>query len=64
MADSLLGYSVVTKISDPIQKLVTATRRKKILDAATQVFAEKGFHRTMNKDIARVAGITDGTIYR
>ncbi len=48
---------------DPIQELVVAARRKQILDAATQVFAEKGFHRATIKDIARVAGIADGTIY-
>jgi TetR/AcrR family fatty acid metabolism transcriptional regulator len=53
----------MTKTPDPIQELVTAARRKQILDAATQVFAEKGFHRATIKDIARVAGIADGTIY-
>lgn len=47
----------------PIQELVIAARRKQILDAATQVFADKGFHRATIKDIARVAGIADGTIY-
>ncbi len=45
----------MTKTPDPIQELVTAARRKQILDAATQVFAEKGFHRATIKDIARVA---------
>ncbi len=53
----------MTKTPDPIQELVTAARRKQILDAATQAFAEKGFHRATIKDIARVAGIADGTIY-
>ncbi len=53
----------MTKTPDPIQELVTAARRKQILDAATQVFAEKGFHRATVKEIARVAGIADGTIY-
>src|SRR3989440_10412009 len=48
---------------DPIQELVIAARRKQILEAATQVFAEKGFHRATIKDIARQAGIADGTIY-
>ena len=48
---------------DPIQELVTAARRTQILDAATKVFAEKGFHRATIKDIARMAGIADGTIY-
>src|SRR6266567_5800197 len=56
-------YAAMTKTPDPIQELVTAARRKQILDAATQVFAEKGFHRATIKDIARVAGIADGTIY-
>ena len=53
----------MTKTSDPIQELVAAARRKQILDAATQVFAEKGFHRATVKEIARVADIADGTIY-
>jgi AcrR family transcriptional regulator len=51
------------KSSDPIQELVTAARRKQILEAAAQVFAEKGFHRATIKDIARAARIADGTIY-
>jgi AcrR family transcriptional regulator len=53
----------MARTPDPIQELVTAARRKQILDAATRVFAEKGFHRATIKDIARVAGIADGTIY-
>lgn len=48
---------------DPVQELLIAARRNQILDAATRVFAEKGFHRATIKDIARVAGIADGTIY-
>jgi AcrR family transcriptional regulator len=48
---------------NPIQELVITARRNQILDAATQVFAQKGFHRATIKDIARVAGIADGTIY-
>jgi TetR/AcrR family fatty acid metabolism transcriptional regulator len=48
---------------DPIQEMVIAARRTQILDAATKVFAEKGFHRATIKDIAHTAGIADGTIY-
>ena len=48
---------------DPIQELVINARRNQILDAATKVFAEKGFHPTTIKDIAKEAGIADGTIY-
>lgn len=42
---------------------IIAARQDQILDAATKVFAEKGYHLTTIKDIAREAGIADGTIY-
>jgi AcrR family transcriptional regulator len=48
---------------DPIQALLVSARKTQILDAAAKVFAEKGFHRATIKDIARTAGIADGTIY-
>ena len=32
-------------------------RREEILDAATTVFAERGFHGASTDDIARLAGI-------
>lgn len=48
---------------DPIQQLLITARRNRILDAATTVFAEKGFHRATIKGIARQAGIADGTMY-
>lgn len=38
-------------------------RRTQILDAAARVFAERGYHRTTVRDVAREAGIADGTIY-
>src|SRR5579872_4298753 len=38
-------------------------RKEQILDAAMRVFAQKGFTRATNKDIAREAGITPGLIY-
>jgi AcrR family transcriptional regulator len=53
----------MTDTHDPIQELLVTARRNQILDAATQVFAEKGFHRATIKDIARAAGIADGTLY-
>jgi len=50
-------------MKDTIQEQLIAARRNQILEAAAKVFAEKGFHPTTIKDIARVAGIADGTIY-
>lgn len=38
-------------------------KRKKILDAATHVFAEKGFHQAKMDDIAQRAQVAKGTLY-
>ena len=51
------------EVSDPVQAQLIAARRTQILDAATQVFAEKGFHRATIRDVAQAAGVADGTIY-
>ena len=48
---------------DLIQEQLAALRRQQILAAAAGVFAEKGFHRATIRDVARAAGIADGTIY-
>ncbi len=42
---------------------VVEDRREQIIDAAMQVFAQKGYLRATNKDIAHEAGITPGLIY-
>lgn len=42
---------------------VVEDRREQIIDAALRVFAQKGFTKATNKDIAREAGITPGLIY-
>jgi AcrR family transcriptional regulator len=50
-------------MKDSIQAQFIEARRHQILDAAAKVFAEKGFHPTTIKEIAREAGVADGTIY-
>lgn len=42
---------------------IAADRKKQILKAAVEVFAERGFHRTRVSDIARRAGVAYGLIY-
>ena len=46
-----------------LQAQLVAARRAQILDAATRVFASKGFNRATIRDVARGAGVADGTIY-
>src|SRR5215213_4887951 len=53
----------MTETSDSFQEQVAALRRSQILDAATKVFAARGFHRTTIRDVAKAAGVADGTIY-
>ena len=38
-------------------------KRVRILDAAIKVFAERGFHSATVAEIAKAAGVADGTIY-
>lgn len=48
---------------DPFQAQRVDARRSQILDAATEVFADKGFHAATIRAIAQQAGLADGTIY-
>jgi TetR/AcrR family fatty acid metabolism transcriptional regulator len=38
-------------------------KRDRILEAAVKVFARSGFHATRVSDVAKAAGVADGTIY-
>mgnify|MGYP000869338534 FL=1 len=44
------------------QNLVN-TRRQQIIDAAVQLFTQKGFHKTTTRQIARKSGFSIGTLY-
>ena len=48
---------------DRLQEQLISARRNQILDAAVKVFAEKGFHKATIRDVAKAAGVADGTIY-
>src|SRR5437868_14795632 len=44
-------------------KRANGDKRERILDAATKVFAKKGFYATRVSEVAKAAGVADGTIY-
>jgi AcrR family transcriptional regulator len=46
-----------------VRDLVVRARREQIVEAATRVFAEKGFRRATIREVAREAGTSEGTIY-
>lgn len=51
---------IKTKIKNPNR---VNLRRQQIIDGAIKVFTEKGFHNATTKEIAKAAGITEGTLY-
>ena len=48
---------------DGVRDLVVRARREQIVGAATRVFAGKGFRRATTREVAREAGVSEGTIY-
>ena len=51
---------IPTQIKNP--ELVKR-RRRQIVDAAVQLFIEKGFHKTTTRQIAKAAGFSIGSLY-
>lgn len=51
------------RLTAPARRALAQERRQQILTAAASVFAEKGFDRATIGDVARAAGMADGSIY-
>jgi AcrR family transcriptional regulator len=65
MSASVPGpYHVLVTVTEPDKQTRTDRRREQILDGATRVFAEKGYHEAGIADIATDLGIGHGTFYR
>ncbi len=45
-------------------RVKTISKREEILEAASRVFAEKEFHEVLIDDVAALAGVGKGTVYR
>ena len=52
--------AVSTQVKDPH---LVKRRHRQIVDAAVQLFIERGFHKTTTRQIARAAGISIGSLY-
>jgi len=50
-------------VAPEAQALLEDTRRTQILDAAAQVFAQQGYERATITEIARAAGLAEGSLY-
>ena len=48
---------------DVVWEKLAEARREQILEAAKKVFAEKGFRAAKMKEVADVAGVSNGTVY-
>ncbi len=51
------------KIKDSARQALVEERKSQILSAAAKVFAQKGFERATIADIAKEAGLAEGSIY-
>ena len=50
--------------SSPKQRLPAEERKKQIVEVATKLFSEKGFHGTTTREIAEAAGISEAIVFR
>ncbi|MFL6468940.1 MAG: TetR/AcrR family transcriptional regulator [Pyrinomonadaceae bacterium] len=57
------SFTIMARTATSSQKNAISDKREAILRAGVKVFAEKGFFNSKVADVARVAGIADGTVY-
>lgn len=57
--------NLLNKMAEIIQKSDKQTpKQKKIIEAAISLFAEKGYSNTATAEIAKLAGVAEGTIFK
>lgn len=60
---SLQVSAIMPRLTVHARRALAQKRQQQILQAAAQVFAEKGFAGATIRDIARAAGVSEGSIY-
>ena len=63
LIESFMSKQIRSNTTATAVRIVVADKREAILRAAVKVFARKGFFNSKVSDIAREAGIADGTVY-
>ncbi|NLB97656.1 MAG: TetR/AcrR family transcriptional regulator [Armatimonadetes bacterium] len=58
-----MGLDRKVTMAEKRKRLTAEERRERILDAALELFAEKGYAATTTRELARRAGITEPVIY-
>lgn len=59
------NQNLLNRIADIMKKSDKQTeKQKKILEVAISTFAEKGYSNTSTAEIARLAGVAEGTIFK
>ena len=64
MAKSVAKRNVAAGVRRQVNRLPPERRIADILQAARDVFTEKGYHEALISDIADRAGVVEGSIYR
>lgn len=57
-------HSVETLLAESFNESDLTSKQKAVLRASLSLFSEKGFEQTTTTDIARVAGVAEGTVYK
>ncbi|MCL2450905.1 MAG: TetR family transcriptional regulator, partial [Polyangiaceae bacterium] len=63
MSESSLSVRGRRRVVGTRRRARGGNKRDRILDAAVRVFARKGFYATRVSEVAKAAGVADGTIY-
>ncbi len=63
MTDRSVTIGIMPRVAARDKPQLVETRRRQILDAALEVIAEKSFDKASVEEIARVAGVSKGSVY-
>lgn len=57
-------HNLTDLFSSSLAESQLSTKQQAVLKASLSLFSEKGFDRTSTKDIAQLAGVSEGTVYK